>query len=62
MDQMPFTDFGFEKYTLDQLIALLEKNAFEVVSSYQKKEPVYEFNGQQMSLENIVVSCRPAIH
>jgi ubiquinone/menaquinone biosynthesis C-methylase UbiE len=62
MDQMPFTGFGFEKYTLEELKALLQKNGFGVISSYQKKEPVYEFNGQQMSLENIVVSCRPAIH
>jgi ubiquinone/menaquinone biosynthesis C-methylase UbiE len=57
MKQMPFTEYGFVKYDQRELIALLEKNGFIITDVVQQKEPPYEFNGQVMQPENIIVSC-----
>jgi ubiquinone/menaquinone biosynthesis C-methylase UbiE len=56
MEQMPFTEYGFNKYSLEQLTALSGEH-FMITEAYEKQEPAYEFNGQPMLLENAIVSC-----
>ncbi|HEX8334169.1 MAG TPA: class I SAM-dependent methyltransferase [Segetibacter sp.] len=57
MQQMPFTEFGFIKYDEQELVAVLEHNAFKITYINRQKEPAFDFDGQQMQLENIIVSC-----
>jgi ubiquinone/menaquinone biosynthesis C-methylase UbiE len=57
MDQMPFTEYGFIKYNQDEFVDVLQKNGFTISNVDQRKEPPYDFNGKQMELENLIVSC-----
>ena len=57
MHQMPFTDYGFVKYTGEELVNVLIKHAFKVTNVLQQKEPAYLFNSQSLQLENIIVTC-----
>jgi ubiquinone/menaquinone biosynthesis C-methylase UbiE len=57
MQHMPFTEYGFVKYTCEELTDVLAKNGFKVINVLEQKEPIYNFNGQSMQLENIIVSC-----
>ena len=56
MEQMPFTEYGFTKYTLPELAQLLGKY-FNIIKSVEKAEPPYLFNNRQMVLENAIVVC-----
>jgi len=57
MQQMPFTEYGFVKYTCEELANVLTKHGFKINNILQQKEPIYNFNGQSMQLENIIVTC-----
>lgn len=57
MHHMPFTEYGFVKYDKDNLIALLEDNSFKIIHAAQLDEPPQDFNGKQIQLDNIIVSC-----
>ncbi len=55
MDQMPFTEYYFRKFTEVEMEDLLINNGFKILNSIKKKEPPSEYNGQQMELENIII-------
>ena len=58
MQQMPFTQHGFVKYDKNALEEKLRTNGFTTVSSVEKGEPPYTFNGQIIVMENIITTCR----
>ncbi len=57
MDQMPFTQFGFRKYDLQELQNLLTANGFHIHKAEIKQEPPYQFEDQTIIMEDIIVSC-----
>jgi ubiquinone/menaquinone biosynthesis C-methylase UbiE len=57
MKQMPFTAFGFRKYSEEALARLVRDNGFHILNSSCREEPPYHFEGTVMTLENIIVTC-----
>ncbi len=58
MEQYPFTKYGFNLFSQEEVTKLLTDNGFEVVNVAVNKEPDFDFNGQTIMLENIVVEAR----
>lgn len=58
MEQYPFTKYGFNLFSQEEVTKLLIDNGFEVVNVKLNKEPDFDFNGQTIVLENIVVEAR----
>ncbi|RYD58434.1 MAG: class I SAM-dependent methyltransferase [Sphingobacteriales bacterium] len=45
MEQMPFTDYGFTRYSKEQLADVLHNNSFSVIELEETREPEYTVNG-----------------
>jgi ubiquinone/menaquinone biosynthesis C-methylase UbiE len=58
MEQYPFTQYGFRLYSQEEVTALLIANGFEIVMVHINKEPDFDFNGEKVVLENMVVEAR----
>lgn len=56
MAQMPFTEYGFIKYSLSELSLLLAEH-FTIIDASERSEPTYLFNNKPMLLENAIVVC-----
>lgn len=57
MDSMPFTQFGFTKYTEREIVALLEENGFTIDNVFEQQEPPMEFNGTTLRPASLVVTA-----
>lgn len=58
MEQFPFTRYGFRLYSQEDVTELLTANGFDIVTIHINKEPDFDFNGQKVILENMVVESR----
>lgn len=59
MRQMPFVQYGFNTYSADGIISLLQENGFGHVEMHTQAEPEREMNGRKFTLENhIFVATR----
>lgn len=54
-EKYPFTKFGFNQFSKEDVEKLLTGNGFSVVSIVENKEPAFEMNGITMETENVVV-------
>lgn len=58
MENIPFTRFGFNLFSKEDVDDLLTENGFEVLSIEENTEPAFELNGKQIIMENVVVKAR----
>lgn len=57
MDRMPFTAYGFKKYDEGELKEVLEQAGFIIKQINLEKEPMQEWDGESVVLENLVAIC-----
>lgn len=57
MDSMPFTQFGFTKYTEREIVALLEENGYTIDNVFEQLEPPMKFNGTTLQPASLVVTA-----
>jgi ubiquinone/menaquinone biosynthesis C-methylase UbiE len=60
MERYPFTKFGFEMYSGEELAILVTDAEFNILDVIEKVEPEQEINGDPITVESlIVVSTKP---
>ncbi len=57
-EKYPFTKYGFNQFSKEDVEKLLLENGFLVDAIYENKEPPFEMNGIMMDTENVVVVGR----
>jgi ubiquinone/menaquinone biosynthesis C-methylase UbiE len=55
MEQMPFTKYGFNMFSKEDLSELLTANGFKVTKVVEKTEPEQELNGKKLVTETLIV-------
>ena len=55
MQNYPFTKYGFTMYTMPELKEMLIANRFGVRKVHENLEPDYEFNGNLLKMENLII-------
>ncbi len=55
LQEMPFTKYGFNMFSKEELIKLLSSNAFKVTEVIEKTEPEHEINGRSVNVETLIV-------
>ncbi len=61
MENIPFTRFGFNLFSKEDVADLLTENGFEVLSVAENTEPAFELNGKQIIMENLVITAKKAV-
>jgi ubiquinone/menaquinone biosynthesis C-methylase UbiE len=59
MENYPFTRYGFTMYSTAELKELLIENRFGVKQVFENREPEYEFNGNLLTMENVIIESYP---
>ncbi len=57
MMELPFTQYGFNLYTVGEWKSVLAQNGFNVDDSYHKTDPCFEENGKQIQLESVCIAA-----
>ena len=57
MEKYPFTQFGFQLYSKENLSDLLTQNGFKISNIIENNEPDFENNGLVFKMENIIMIC-----
>lgn len=55
MEHYPFAKYGFNMFTEDDLIDLLSKNNFRVMSTIEKDEPEQEVSGEKIPVKTLII-------
>ena len=55
MEQMPFTKYGFNMFSKEDLTQLLSVNGFKVMNVIEETEPEQELNGKKLVTETLIV-------
>ena len=58
MESYPFTKYGFEMYTKEELYECLISNGFSVMKIHEIQEPDYELNGMPLKMESLIAEAR----
>ena len=60
MARYPFTRFGFEMFSREEIATLLAEAGFNIIEFIEKEEPEQEIGGDRFIVESlIVVSTKP---
>ena len=57
MEKYPFTQYGFNMFTKEDGIQLLNKNGFNVLRLYEKQEPDFDLNGEMIPIESLIIEA-----
>ncbi len=57
-ENYPFTKYGFNQFSKDDVAQLLFDNGFSVPEIVENREPDFELNGHILKMENLVVAAR----
>jgi ubiquinone/menaquinone biosynthesis C-methylase UbiE len=57
MEQMPFTNYGFTRYSKEELADLLHANSFSAIDVEESSEPDYTVNGIVTKMAHIIVTA-----
>lgn len=60
MLQYPFTKYGFQMYSKEDITWLLEDNGFTVVNIRENKEPDFDMEEHTLLMEHLLVTATPA--
>jgi ubiquinone/menaquinone biosynthesis C-methylase UbiE len=55
MELYPFTKYGFQMFSKNELADVISKNRFCIKEVLEKKEPDQEINGQKVVVESLIV-------
>lgn len=55
MEAYPFTKYGFNMFTEEDLFTILSDNSFKVRSASQQDEPEQEINGVHIKVESLII-------
>jgi len=61
MENIPFTRFGFNLFTKNDVAELLASHGFEISSVAENTEPAFELKGKQIVMENVVITAKSSI-
>lgn len=61
MINYPFTKYGFNMFSKEDLMCLLETNGFIVSEVFENQEPDFELNGEMKKMENLIVIANKKI-
>lgn len=61
MINYPFTKYGFNMFSKEDLIGLLATNGFVVSEVFENQEPDFELNGEMKKMENLIVIANKKI-
>ena len=61
MRELPFTQFGFNLYTVEEWKSILEHNKFKVDDTRCKMDPGFEENGKKVHLKSVSISAEKII-
>ncbi len=56
MKNLPFVNFGFQLYSKEEAMTLLEKAGFKTVSYHENLDPEFEFQGKTYQLTSLVIT------
>jgi ubiquinone/menaquinone biosynthesis C-methylase UbiE len=51
----PFTQYGFNMFSKEEVHLLLKENGLTVLNIYENHEPPFELNGETIRMENLIV-------
>lgn len=57
MEHYPFTKYGFNMFSKEDLTNLLSSNKFKVNNIVEKQEPAQEIDGETLKVETLIVSA-----
>ena len=57
MEKYPFVHQGFDMFTKEDLMSLLEENQFKVTYCLEREEPKQEIAGKKMKVEILIMSA-----
>ena len=55
MEKYPFTKYGFNMFSKQEICDLLESNGFKPEKIFENNEPEFELNGEVLKMENLIV-------
>lgn len=58
MQKLPFTQYGFQLFTSQELQALLEENSFTVTNLIEREEPESVIGGHPVTIETIIAVAK----
>ena len=56
-EKYPFTKYGFNLFTKEEVAQLLAANGFVVADAIEFQEPDFDMNGTRMKMESVVISA-----
>lgn len=56
----PFTKYGFNMFSKEDVVELLEKNGLTVLNTYENNETPFELNGETIRMENLIIVAKKA--
>jgi ubiquinone/menaquinone biosynthesis C-methylase UbiE len=58
MEKYPFTQYGFNMFSKEEVTALLHQNGFTVMQAFEKQEPDFDLNGEMIAIESLIVVAK----
>lgn len=58
MMHYPFSKYGFNMFSKEELSDLLTKNGFSLIAVHENREPDLQLNGETMTMENLIVVAK----
>lgn len=59
MINLPFTQYGFNMFSKEDMVKLLDENHFKVENIIEKKEPAQTLDGREIAMESLIVAAVP---
>jgi ubiquinone/menaquinone biosynthesis C-methylase UbiE len=60
MENYPFTKYGFNMFSREEIVQLLSKSNFTIVKVTEKQEPDFELNGEMVKIESLIIELMKA--
>jgi ubiquinone/menaquinone biosynthesis C-methylase UbiE len=57
MQHYPFTQYGFQLYSSDDVYSLLATNGYDNITIAENQEPDFDLNGEMVKMEHLIVKA-----
>lgn len=58
MKHYPFSKYGFNLFSKEELSDVLIQNGFNIVATHENREPDFQLNGETMTMEHLIMVAR----
>ncbi len=58
MEKLPFTQYGFQMYSRQEVVQLLQNHRWKVVEVIEKTDPPIDWFGEVMEPESLIIVCK----